>query len=220
MQIASARSQIDILDHVNDAVLTPRQQEVLEKALELLVTGGEKALTTANIARASNCSKESLYKWFGDRDGLIAAMMAFQGSKVGAAVGQETLASRTAFEQYLIRFACELLSVLAGDTSLALNRLAMGQASNENSPLGPLLIENGRGVIEAKAINFLTSAKDKQFLVFDDARTTYHVLYGLIVRDVHVRLLLGERGELVMKNFERDAQIAIAQFYKLYGPEE
>ena len=68
--------------------MTPRQHEVLENALELLVSGGEKALTTANIARASNCSKESLYKWFGDRDGLLAAMMAFQGSKVGAAVAQ------------------------------------------------------------------------------------------------------------------------------------
>ena len=200
--------------------LTERQSEVLESALALLVEGGEKALTTAKIASASNCSKESLYKWFGDRDGLISAMMAFQGSKVGAAVGQEDLGSATAFKSYLIRFACELLSVLAGDTSLALNRLAIGQASNEASPLGPLLIENGRGVIETKAVGFLNSAAEKNYLRFEDARQTYHVLYGLIVRDAHVRLLLGERRELVMKNFERDAQTAIAQFYKLYGVEE
>ena len=200
--------------------LTERQSEVLESALALLVDGGEKALTTAKIASASNCSKESLYKWFGDRDGLISAMMAFQGSKVGAAVGQEDLGSAKAFKDYLIRFACELLSVLAGDTSLALNRLAIGQASNEASPLGPLLIENGRGVIEAKAVGFLNSAAEKNYLRFEDARQTYHVLYGLIVRDAHVRLLLGERRELVMKNFERDAQTAIAQFYKLYGVEE
>lgn len=200
--------------------LTERQSEVLESALALLVEGGEKALTTAKIASASNCSKESLYKWFGDRDGLISAMMAFQGSKVGAAVGQEDLGSAAAFKDYLVRFASELLSVLAGDISLALNRLAIGQASNEASPLGPLLIENGRGVIEAKAVGFLNSAAEKNYLRFDDARQTYHVLYGLIVRDAHVRLLLGERRELVMKNFERDAQTAIAQFYQLYGVEE
>lgn len=200
--------------------LTERQSEVLESALALLVEGGEKALTTAKIASASNCSKESLYKWFGDRDGLISAMMAFQGSKVGAAVGQEDLGSAAAFKDYLVRFASELLSVLAGDISLALNRLAIGQASNEASPLGPLLIENGRGVIEAKAVGFLNSAAEKNYLHFDDARQTYHVLYGLIVRDAHVRLLLGERRELVMKNFERDAQTAIAQFYQLYGVEE
>ena len=220
MQSASVSEPQGTSEFIRDEDLTPRQQEVLESALALLVEGGEKALTTAKIASASNCSKESLYKWFGDRDGLISAMMAFQGSKVGAAVGQEDLGSASAFKNYLVRFACELLSVLAGDTSLALNRLAIGQASNDASPLGPLLIENGRGVIEAKAVGFLRSAQQKNYLTFDDARQTYHVLYGLIVRDVHVRLLLGERREFVMKNFERDAQTAIAQFYQLYGVEE
>lgn len=75
-------------------------------------------------------------------------------------------------------------------------------------------------MIEAKAVGFLNSAAEKNYLRFDDARQTYHILYGLIVRDAHVRLLLGERRELVMKNFERDAQTAIAQFYQLYGVEE
>ena len=61
---------------------SPRQSAVLEEALRLLVAGGEKALTTAGVARAANCSKESLYKWFGDRDGLLSAMIAYQASKV------------------------------------------------------------------------------------------------------------------------------------------
>ena len=46
--------------------LTERQGAVLEQALRLLVDGGEKALTTAGVARAASCSKESLYKWFGE----------------------------------------------------------------------------------------------------------------------------------------------------------
>ena len=56
---------------------TPRQNAVLECALQLLVAGGERALTTAGLARAANCSKESLYKWFGDRDGLLVAMITY-----------------------------------------------------------------------------------------------------------------------------------------------
>lgn len=39
---------------------SPRQNAVLECALRLLVEGGEKALTTARVAREANCSKESL----------------------------------------------------------------------------------------------------------------------------------------------------------------
>lgn len=67
-------------DH--SAGISPRQNAVLDQALRLLVEGGEKALTTSGLARAANCSKESLYKWFGDRDGLLAAMITFQQSKV------------------------------------------------------------------------------------------------------------------------------------------
>ena len=75
-----------------DAAFSARQNEVLEVALKLLVEGGDKALTTAALARAANCSKESLYKWFGDRDGLLAAIVTHQASRVrrrrfGATVG-------------------------------------------------------------------------------------------------------------------------------------
>ena len=63
---------------------TPRQNAVLAEALRLLVEGGDKAVTTAGLARAANCSKESLYKWFGDRDGLLTATVQWQAAKVAA----------------------------------------------------------------------------------------------------------------------------------------
>ena len=70
------------IDVPRQSEFTPRQSAVLAEALRLLVEGGDKALTTAGLARAANCSKESLYKWFGDRDGLLSAMISFQASKV------------------------------------------------------------------------------------------------------------------------------------------
>ena len=61
---------------------TPRQGEVLEAALGLLVVGGDK-LTMNGVARKAHCSKETLYKWFGDRDGLLVATVQWQAAKVG-----------------------------------------------------------------------------------------------------------------------------------------
>ena len=71
---------------------SPRQNAVLEEALRLLVSGGEKALTTAGVARAANCSKESLYKWFGDRNGLPVSQ-----------VGRRLRVPRSALEKVLDR---------------------------------------------------------------------------------------------------------------------
>ena len=65
----------------SDEAFTPRQQAVLTAALELLVEGGDR-LTMTVVARRARCSKETLYKWFGDRDGLLNATVQWQAAKV------------------------------------------------------------------------------------------------------------------------------------------
>lgn len=193
---------------------TPRQNEVLEQALRLLVEGGDKALTTSGLARAANCSKESLYKWFGDRDGLLAAMIAHQASKVRTFErGKERLTAES-LHDHLELFARDLLEVLSGDVSLALNRLAIGQSSRDGSKLGKLLVEHGRRQIDRRAMALIDSGKRAGLLRFDDADGAYHTLYGLIVSDLHVRMLLGESG---LKDNARQAEKAVAAFLTLHG---
>ena len=199
---------------------SPRQQAVLDCALQLLVGGGEKGLTTAGLARAANCSKESIYKWFGDRDGLLAAMIAHQASKVraGAENGQQMDAAQ--FRAFLTAFAHDLLEVLSGDVSLALNRLAIGQASSADSRLGELLIERGRRRIDRRAMALLEAGKRRGHIRYDDRDAAYHTLYGLIVRDLHVRMLLGEEGARQPQSFDAMAAEAVDQFFTLYGAQQ
>ena len=69
-------------------------------------------------------------QWFGDRDGLLSAMIAYQASKVRTVRAQRRDADGgRACTTISSLFARDLLDVLAGDVSLALNRLAIGQAS-------------------------------------------------------------------------------------------
>lgn len=197
--------------------LSPRQNAVLETALTLLVEGGEKALTTAGVARAANCSKESLYKWFGDRDGLLAAMITFQASKVRGAYRGEPPIDIAAFRLSLIGFAEDLLNVLSGEVSLALNRLAIGEARRGVAPLGRLVLEHGRRPIEARLSGLLEAGRAGGFVSFDDTHEAFSTLYGLIVRDMHVRLLLGEEGG---GSAALAATRAIDQFLRLFGASE
>jgi AcrR family transcriptional regulator len=196
---------------------SPRQNAVLEEALRLLVSGGEKALTTAGVARAANCSKESLYKWFGDRDGLMEAMIAYQASKVRTGEASAGALTRDTLERLLDEFAVALLEVLAGDVSLALNRLAIGQASRDGSQLGEMLLERGRKQIGRRAASLLIAAKRAGLIEFDDAGEAYETLYGLIVKDWHVRMLLGEDMSERAKSFGPRARKAVSAFLRLYG---
>jgi AcrR family transcriptional regulator len=64
-----------------DDEFTERQREVLDAVLKLMVAEGD-GFSVAAVARAASCSKETLYKWFGDRDGLLTATVRWQASKV------------------------------------------------------------------------------------------------------------------------------------------
>ncbi|ARO24831.1 MULTISPECIES: TetR/AcrR family transcriptional regulator C-terminal domain-containing protein [unclassified Rhizobium] len=201
---------------------SPRQNAVLEQALRLLVDGGEKALTTSGVARAANCSKESLYKWFGDRDGLLSAMIAYQASKVRTFERNGERLTAASLHDHVVIFARDLLEVLAGDVSLALNRLAIGQinkteANRDGSKLGKLLLERGRRQIDRRAMALIDAGKRAGLLRFSDADEAYHTLYGLVVSDLHVRMLLGEPG---LKDTARQAERAVTAFLRLYGTEK
>ncbi|MEL6919675.1 MAG: TetR/AcrR family transcriptional regulator [Pseudomonadota bacterium] len=199
---------------------TKRQGQVLEAGLALLVAGGEKAITTAGLARAANCSKESLYKWFGDREGVLSAMIAYQASKVrvpaaAASANRGAAEFRSDFET----FGNDLLAVLSGSTSIALNRLAIGQASADGAPLGALLIGRGRSAIRTRAKALLEAARRAGHLRFDNTEEAFETLYGLLVRDAHVRMLLGEKPSELGLPASQSAVVgrAVDKFYQLYG---
>lgn len=194
---------------------TPRQSSVLAAALALLVEKGEKALTTSGIARAANCSKESLYKWFGDRDGVLAAVIAFQASKVRAGDQADSAVSLADYRAEIERFAFDLLTVLAGETSIALNRLAISQTSRDDTRLGTLLIERGRQPIRARATALLERGRLAGYLAYDDEDAATRTFYGLVVGDMHVSLLLGAAAqELDIKILARRAS---DQLFTLFG---
>lgn len=196
--------------------LTARQKDVLDAVLRLLVEEGD-ALTMTAVARRASCSKETLYKWFGDRDGLLTATVQWQASKVRvAAVGGKgvDLASLTAS---LEGFAGDWLRVISSDTSVALNRVAVGHAGSGKDDLGRIVLENGRFALAARLKPVLEAGRAAGLLDFPDAETAFRTFFGLVARDVQIRLLLGDRLDLTEATIGGDARRATQQFLALYG---
>ena len=80
------------------------------------------------VARRASCSKETLYKWFGDRDGLLTATVHWQASKVRVAPVDAQRLDLASLRRASKRFASDWLKVISSDTSIALNRVAVGHA--------------------------------------------------------------------------------------------
>ncbi len=193
-----------------------RQAAVLEHALQLLADGGERALTTGRLARAASCSKESLYKWFGNRAGIIASMIAYQSSKVRTfPFGGRRLTARALFDHLLV-FANDLLEVLEGNNSLALNRLAIAQSADGSSEFSGVLLEHGRNQGEGRAKSLLDAGRVSGLLSFHSVDEAFHVLYGLVVSDRHVQALMGAASK---RDRRKVAKLAVRLFLSLYGSE-
>lgn len=200
---------------IDEESFTPRQQAVLTAALDLLVENGD-ALTMTAVARRASCSKETLYKWFGDRDGLLTATVQWQAAKVRmpqvARAGLTARSLRLSIEQ----FARDLLTVLTGDISVTLNRTAITHAGQEKDSLGTIVLDNGPLAIRRRLKPILEAGRDARLLRFDSSEEAFRSFFGLVVRDVQIRLLLGDKT-LIQTDIEADAKAATDHFFALYG---
>lgn len=199
--------------------LTARQQAVLDAVLSLMVEKGDHLTMTA-VARRASCSKETLYKWFGDRDGLLNATVQWQASKVRAGNFERQKLDASALRESLKRFAANWLEVIASPTSIALNRIGISQAAARNGNLGSIVLANGRFAIGERLKPVLDAGREAGLIAFDDTETAFRTLFGLVGRDVQIRLLLGDTLTLSKAEIARDAERAADQFLTLYGPEQ
>lgn len=194
-----------------------RQCEILDAALDLLVSGDDR-LSMSAIARTANCSKETLYNWFGDSDGVLAAIVRRQASKVRMPADVGEGLDLAELRQRLEAFARDLLTVLTGDMLVALNRLAIGHAGSAKSTLGSIVLENGRFTMGRRLKPLIEAGQQAGLLsAQEDSETLFRTFFGLVVRDVQIRLLLGDNLTIGPATISAESAKATSQFIQLYS---
>jgi AcrR family transcriptional regulator len=202
--------------HVDMTELTARQQAVLDATLAALVEEGD-ALTMSSVSRRASCSKETLYKWFGDRDGLLTATVRWQASKVNVPLVDKATLNEAALVATLETFARNWLAVISSGTSIALNRVAVSHAGSGKSKLGEIVLKNGRNAMGLRLEPVLLAARDAGLLAFEDVGEAFRTYFGLVLRDTQIRLLLGDELPLSASQISTEAHRATAHFMALYG---
>lgn len=213
----AAPAQVDRQD--DDEAFSPRQREVLDAALDLIMQAGD-SLTMASVARKASCSKETLYKWFGDRDGLLTATVQWQAAKVRLPSLDRSNLDYNSLQEGLADFAESWLSVLTGPMSIALNSMAVAHSSSAKSGLGGIVLDNGRFAIGRRVKPVLEMARDARLLAFEDTEEAFCTFFGLVVRDVQIRALLGDRPLPDKRTIRHGTKRAAQQFLTLYGVPE
>lgn len=203
------------IDDVAQEAPSPREQEVLSAVLDLMVEEGD-SFSMASVARRASCSKETLYKWYGDRDGLLTATVKWQASKVIMPKLDEENLTLQSFAATLRNFAESWLTVITGDVSIALNRLAVAHAGNQKSALGRIVLENGPFAMRERLLPIFKLGAKAGFLGKDDKRA-FRIFFGLVVADSQIRVLLGDDAAHGQKEIKKFAGDAVEKFLILCG---
>lgn len=64
-----------------------RRQRILEEARAILCEGGDEALTIARLSEQSNVAPRTIYRFFGDKEGVILAAIAHRMEEARAIIG-------------------------------------------------------------------------------------------------------------------------------------
>ena len=107
-----------------------RRAEIEAVAYRLMAERGYAGMSMLMLAKAVGASNETLYRWYGDKPGLVRAMIAANAAEVLAML--EAAAERKLpLDAELREVGGRLLALLVGERAVALPRAAAGDASGD-----------------------------------------------------------------------------------------
>ena len=192
-----------------------RRDEILDIAIEVLAERGYREANMLEVARRARASKETLYAWFGDKRGLFEAVI-----KRNAASVQEVMESQLEADspvaEAMEAFGRALLSLLVGDSAVALNRAAISEAASDPK-LAETLTKEGRQATLPSFIRLLELQAGRGTLALGAPEDAAEDFLGLLLGDLQIRRLQGVLPALSKAKVEARAKAATEKFLRLYG---
>ncbi|MVA97278.1 TetR family transcriptional regulator [Nitratireductor sp. CAU 1489] len=193
-----------------------RQREIEAAAYEVLAEKGYKATSMLAVAKWAAASNETLYRWYGSKQALFAALVEANARAVRKRLsrsledGDDALAT-------LGRIGPLLVELVAGDRAVALNRAAVGDV-DETATLGPTIAASGRAAVVPLLERLMQKAIDARELVDTDAAEAAEIYVRLLIGDLQIRRVIGVLHAPSRQEAETRAAAALGLFLRLFGP--
>jgi AcrR family transcriptional regulator len=192
-----------------------RRDEILDIAVEVLAEKGFRDTSMLEIAKRASASKETLYAWFGDKQGLFKAVIERNARSVQNVLAQH-LGGSAPLETALAEFGLALLDLLLGDSAVALNRAAISEAKSDPT-LAETLSVAGREATFPGFVAFLEEHRRRGTLRDVPPEQAAEQFLGLLLGDLQIRRLLGVAPEPGRAAIAERAARASEAFMTLYA---
>ena len=166
---------------------TQRQMQIETAAYEVLEAKGYGGTSMLGIAKQARASNETLYNWYGDKQGLFQALVTRNAAEVKSHLETELETDHDALS-ILGTLGPKLLTLLTGDRAVALNRAAAADSTGE---LGATLSQAGREAVFPLLEKVLIRARKEGQLSFKDTTEAVGLYLDLLIGDQQIRRVIG-----------------------------
>ncbi len=191
---------------MRDDARRKRHEAITAAAYALLEERGYAGTSMLTIARAAKASNETLYRWYGDKQGLFAEMVR-DNAATSRALLDRAIADQGDPLEALARLGPVLLGMVLGDRAVLLNRAAAADASGE---LGAAISAEGREAVRPLLVDLMRRVAGD-----DAAEGLVEVYLGLLIGDMQIRRAIGAMPPPDQATIEARAARAMTAFLKL-----
>lgn len=188
-----------------------RQTEIEAAAYAVLEEKGYSGTSMLAIAKRARASNETLYNWYGDKQGLFRALVERNAEEVKRHLEEELQTDHGALS-ILATLGPKLLVLLTGDRAVALNRAAAADSSGE---LGETLSKAGREAVFPLLEAVFLRARYEGELAFEETGETVALFLDLLIGDQQIRRVIGRLPAPTMGACEARALRAVERLRRL-----
>lgn len=162
-----------------------RRIQIETAAYGLLSLKGYKATSMLEVAKRAKASNETLYKWYGNKQGLFLSMV-----ERSVAASRELLVSSLEGNQDLATildtFGPQLLQMLTSQRTIVLNRAAAGDV-HDTGMLGRTINEGGRDAILPILAQVFDRSEPQGMTGYEAAE----LYLDILISDLQIRRVIG-----------------------------
>lgn len=192
-----------------------REQQIFNAAYTILGKKGYKATSMLAIAKEASASNETLYAWYKNKQGLLAAMIESNANLADKLFKQAVL-TKEAPSITLQKSGTAILKITTGQRSVILNRAAAADVS-EGAILGKLIAKHGRNAITPLIADVFSRAMEQGRIKKGDPDEITEVFVALLVGDSQIRRVTGVATELSDEVIHAHTERCIEIIFELYG---
>lgn len=188
---------------------TARRQQIETAAQEVLVERGYNGASMLEVAKRAKASNETLYRWYGDKNGLFAEIVRSNATD-GLRVLDAALSEQGDVAPRLRAFGKALLTGILSDSAIELNRAA---AADPSGTLGKTIARHGRDAVMPLLTQVLATAE--LTALFDSPEDAAETFIALLVGDLQTRRIVGVLDAPAPAYLSARADRAVTRFLTL-----